>query len=197
MCRLRSVSTAVLLFGKRPQRFFITSEVKCVQFFGNVVEKSLPANPLIADPLFWTGYVDKVGTGTEDIVTLCKGKGLKEPEYHQEEDFRVVIWRKGAAEDGRSVLSDVPSSVLSMSQVCTKLGVRREVVEPLLRMMSEPASAAELMVVAGQTNRTRFKKNYLDHLIGMGAVMMTDPDSPNSPQQRYVLTEAGRKVLEG
>ena len=83
-----------------------------------------------------------------------------------------------------------------MSQVCTKLGVRREVVEPLLRMMNEPASAAELMPVAGQTNRARFKRNYLDLLIGMGAVMMTDPDSPNSPQQRYVLTEAGRKVLE-
>lgn len=57
--------------------------------------KSLPANPLIADSLFWTGYVDKVGTGTEDIVNLCKNKGLKSPEYHQEEDFRVVICRRG------------------------------------------------------------------------------------------------------
>ena len=196
--RGRIANSAVLLFGKRPQKFFITSEVKCVQFFGNVVEKplpayqicrgtvfemidqatafvmdrvdlavgtraerdsasvptdyelppdavreaivnavchrdytsngsvqvmlfrnrlevwnpgqlpygltvskltephkSLPANPLLADPLFWTGYVDKVGTGTEDIVNLCKDKGLKVPEYHQEEDFRVVIWRKG------------------------------------------------------------------------------------------------------
>ena len=193
----RLSNSAVLLFGKRPQKYFITSEVKCVQFFGDVVEKplpsyqicrgtlfemidqatafvmtrvdlavgtraegetaqaptefelppdavkeaivnavahrdytssgsvqvmlfrnrlevwnpgqlpygltvskltephkSLPANPLIADPLFWTGYVDKVGTGTMDIVTLCKEKGLKAPEYHQEEDFRVVIWRK-------------------------------------------------------------------------------------------------------
>lgn len=197
----RIANSAILLFGKRPQKFFITSEVKCVQFFGNVVEKplpayqicrgtvfemidqatafvmdrvdlavgtraegytasvptdyelppdavkeaivnavchrdytsngsvqvmlfrnrlevwnpgqlpygltvskllephkSLPANPLLADPLFWTGYVDKVGTGTEDIVNLCKDKGLKVPEYHQEEDFRVVMWRKGGPE---------------------------------------------------------------------------------------------------
>ena len=63
-------------------------------------------------------------------------------------------------------------------------------------MMEEPASASELMAAAGQTNRTRFKRNYLDLLIGMGVVMMTDPGSPNSPQQKYVLTEAGRKVLE-
>ena len=134
-----------------------------------------------------------MGTGTEDIVNLCKDKGLREPEYHQEEDFRVVIWRRNV--EG-SVPSNVLSNVLSMSQVCTKLGVRREVVEPLLRMMNEPVSASELMPAAGQTNRTRFKRNYLDLLIGMGVVTMTDPDSPNSPQQRYVLTEAGRKVLE-
>ncbi len=57
--------------------------------------KSIPANPLIADPKFWVGYVEKVGTGTEDIVNQCKGKGIKIPEYHQEEDFRVVIWRSG------------------------------------------------------------------------------------------------------
>lgn len=193
----RISNSAILLFGKRPQRFFITSEVKCVQFYGNVVEKplpsyqiyrgtvfemidqatafvmsridnwtgtraegdtasvpteyelpydavkeaivnavchrdytsnasvqvmlfrnrlevwnpgqlpygltvqkllephkSLPTNPLLADPMFWAGYIEKVGTGTEDIVNLCKEKGLKLPEYHQEEDFRVVIWRK-------------------------------------------------------------------------------------------------------
>ena len=75
--------------------------------------KSLPANPLIADPLFWTGYVDKVGTGTEDIVNLCKEKGLKSPEYHQEEDFRVVIWRRTDNE----VTKLLPSS----HQVVTKL----------------------------------------------------------------------------
>lgn len=108
-----------------------------------------------------------------------------------------MIWRKGYTGGNAPVLSNVPSCVLSMSQVCTKLGVRREVLEPLLQMMREPASASELMPVAGQTNRTRFKKNFLDLLIGMGAVTMTDPDSPNSPQQRYVLTEAGRKTLEG
>lgn len=207
----RISNSAVLLFGKRPQKFFITSEVKCVQFFGNVVEKplpayqicrgtlfdmidqatafvmdrvdlavgtraegktasvptdyelppdavkeaivnavahrdytsngsvqvmlfrnrlevwnpgqlpygltvnkllephkSLPANPLIADPLFWTGYVDKVGTGTEDIVNLCKDKGLKAPEYHQEEDFRVVIWRNDGPERDQKSTRSVP-----------------------------------------------------------------------------------------
>ena len=223
----RLSNSAVLLFGKRPQRFFITSEVKCVQFFGNVVEKplpsyqicrgtlfemidqatafvmervdlavgtrkggdtaavptkyelphdavreaivnavahrdytsngsvqvmlfrnrlevwnpgqlpygltvnkltaphkSLPTNPLIADPLFWTGYVDKVGTGTEDIVNLCKAEGLKSPEFHQEEeDFRVVIWRKndpGAIQSDPGAIQSDPAFVESVYELICK-----------------------------------------------------------------------------
>lgn len=55
--------------------------------------KSLPANPLLADPMYWNGYIEKVGTGTENIINKCREYGLKTPEFYQEEDFRVVIWR--------------------------------------------------------------------------------------------------------
>ena len=192
----RIANAAILLFGKKPQKYFIPSEVKCVQFYGDVVRKpmpayqiyrgdvfelvdqatafvmsrvdnwvgtrdegetasvptrpelpidavkeaivnavchrdytsnasvqvmlfrnrleiwnpgqlpygltvqklqgphkSLPANPLIADPMYWKGYIEKVGTGTEDIIEKCRDYGLKTPEFFQEEDFRVVIWR--------------------------------------------------------------------------------------------------------
>ncbi len=295
----RISNSAVLLFGKRPQKFFITSEVKCVQFFGNVVEKplpsyqicrgtlfdmidqatafvidrvdlavgtraegktasvptdyelppdavkeaivnavahrdytsngsvqvmlfrnrlevwnpgqlpygltvskllephkSLPANPLIADPLFWTGYVDKVGTGTEDIVNLCKDKGLKTPEYHQEEDFRVVIWRKNQEKRPSEGLSKGPSKGLSRDQVSTMLNQKWEKIELMIRMLESASSATDLRAVMGMNNATKFKNNYLNPLIELGVVEMTQPDSPNSPTQRYRLTEAGKELLE-
>ena len=299
----RISNSAVLLFGKRPQKFFITSEVKCVQFFGNVVEKplpayqicrgtlfdmidqatafvmdrvdlavgtraegktasvptnyelppdavkeaivnavahrdytsngsvqvmlfrnrlevwnpgqlpygltvskllephkSLPANPLIADPLFWTGYVDKVGTGTEDIVNLCKEKGLKEPEYHQEEDFRVVIWRRNPEKGLSEGLSEGPSEGLSKGlsrdQVSTKLNQKWEKIEPMIRLLENTSSAADLRSVMGMNNATKFKNNYLNPLIELGVVEMTQPESPNSPTQRYRLTEAGKGLLK-
>ena len=50
--------------------------------------KSLPTNPLIADPMYWKGYIEKIGTGTEDIIEKCRDYGLKTPEFYQEEDFR-------------------------------------------------------------------------------------------------------------
>lgn len=57
--------------------------------------KSLPSNPLLADPMYLAGYIEKVGTGTEDILSKCSKWGLRMPEFHQEEDFRIVIWREG------------------------------------------------------------------------------------------------------
>ena len=60
----------------------------------------MPTNPLIADPMYWKGYIEKVGTGTEAIIEKCRDYGLKTPEFYQEEDFRVVIWR--AAEERQS-----------------------------------------------------------------------------------------------
>lgn len=66
---------------------------------GMTVEKlsgehsSLPVNPLLANPVYLAGYIEQVGTGTNDVIDRCVELGLRTPEYHQEEDFRVVIWR--------------------------------------------------------------------------------------------------------
>ena len=125
-----------------------------------------------------------------------KEKGLKEPEYHQEEDFRVVIWRKNLEQVPSNVPSNVPSSVPSRDQVSTKLNLRWNELEPLITAMVEPRSAAELREVAGLQNHTRFKRAFINPLIELGIVVMTQPDSPNSPTQRYVLTEAGKELLK-
>ena len=102
---------------------------------------------------------------------------------------------RGQVEETSST-SNVPSSVLSMSQVCTELGVEQAKMKQLIDMVKHPALAADLMQALGETNRTRFKKNYLNPLIEMGVIKMTQPDSPKSPTQRYVLTEEGKKLLE-
>ncbi len=54
----------------------------------------MPNNPLLAEPMYFMGYIEKVGTGTEDIVQKCVAHGLKKPEYYYKgDDFRVIIWR--------------------------------------------------------------------------------------------------------
>lgn len=45
-------NAAILLFGKKPQKFFISSEVKCCQFYGNVVEKPIPSQSIYKGDVF-------------------------------------------------------------------------------------------------------------------------------------------------
>lgn len=66
--------------------------------------------------MYWNGYIEKVGTGTEDIINKCREYGLKTPEFYQEDDFRVVIWRvseKGVpmrSNDDPTVFQSVPTN---------------------------------------------------------------------------------------
>jgi len=65
------------------------------------LHSSDPTNPVIAHPLFLAGLIEHLGTGTTDIIKDCVNAGLRAPEFIQDEDFRVIIWRKQA--DGNVV----------------------------------------------------------------------------------------------
>lgn len=43
--------------------------------------------------MYLAGFIERLGTGTGDIIRLCNEKGLKEPEFIQEENFKTIIWR--------------------------------------------------------------------------------------------------------
>jgi hypothetical protein len=45
---------------------------------------SIPHNPLIAEPLFLAGYIEKAGTGTLDMIARLREAGLAEPEFRQD-----------------------------------------------------------------------------------------------------------------
>lgn len=48
----RPTNAAVLLFGKEPQRFLLTSEVKCLHFHGTTVEKPIPSYQIYKGTVF-------------------------------------------------------------------------------------------------------------------------------------------------
>ncbi|MCE5174430.1 MAG: ATP-binding protein [Bacteroidales bacterium] len=58
---------------------------------------SIPANPLIATPMYLAGTIEQAGTGTEEIVKKCLAYGLRQPEFIQEDGFTTVVWRKEAS----------------------------------------------------------------------------------------------------
>lgn len=55
---------------------------------------SVPRNPLIAEPLFLTRYSERAGSGTLDMIALCREAGLPAPEFRQDGgQFIQTIWR--------------------------------------------------------------------------------------------------------
>jgi predicted HTH transcriptional regulator len=55
---------------------------------------SIPRNPLICDPLFLAHYAEKAGTGTLDMIALCREAGLPTLDFEQRgNQFVLTIWR--------------------------------------------------------------------------------------------------------
>jgi len=54
---------------------------------------SIPANPLLAEPIYLAGYIERLGTGAGDIIRLCNEMDLKEPDFAQDDIFKTIIWR--------------------------------------------------------------------------------------------------------
>ena len=42
---------------------------------------SVPGNPLLAEPLYLTQYIERMGTGTGDMIKRCRDAGLTGPEF--------------------------------------------------------------------------------------------------------------------
>jgi predicted HTH transcriptional regulator len=61
---------------------------------------SIPRNPLLAEPLFLTRYIERAGTGTLDMIALCREAGLPEPEFRQDGgQFVLTLWRDWLTQD--------------------------------------------------------------------------------------------------
>ena len=56
--------------------------------------KSMPVNPLLAQAMYLRGYIERVGSGTGDIIESCREKGLPPPIWENEDDGFTVTLRR-------------------------------------------------------------------------------------------------------
>lgn len=146
---------------------------------------SVPSNPLLAEPLYLAKYIERMGTGTRDMIRLCREAGLPEPEFAERDGFVTTIWR------GR-VTAERPES-----QPESRPELRPESLE--LRVMSllarEAMSKAEMSTGLGHKEISGRLNKVIRLLLQERLVSYTIPTKPNSRLQKYVLTEHGRKRL--
>lgn len=58
-----------------------------------VPHPSLPGNPLLAESMYLLRYIERMGTGTVDMIRRCVEAGLREPEFDVGARFVTRIWR--------------------------------------------------------------------------------------------------------
>ncbi len=55
---------------------------------------SVPNNPLIAESLYLTRYIEKAGSGTQRMIELCREAGLPAPDFElRQGSFVLTLWR--------------------------------------------------------------------------------------------------------
>ena len=60
--------------------------------------RSVPGNPLLAESLYLAEYIERMGTGTLDMIRRCVGAGLPEPEFAVTDGFVTTIRRAASRE---------------------------------------------------------------------------------------------------
>ena len=160
--------------------------------FGMTVAKlkqkntSIPVNPLIAEPLYLSGAIERMGTGTEDMIKKCKKAGLKMPEFIEEESFRVILWRN------EQLLEQAPTKhPPSTHQVPTKYPPSTHQVNELVKVLDGEVSRVDIQQALKLGDKVNFRLTYLQPAIEQGFVAMKYPQSPNHPKQKYYLTTKG------
>lgn len=147
---------------------------------------SNPVNPVLANPVYLTGYIEQMGTGTTDIIDHCLEYGLRKPEFHQDDDFRVVLWRPEVQERGEERGTERGTE---KSEV--ELLVNKKISRIVLAIRGDTKTAREIMEIMQLKGEDNFRKRYLHPSIDFGFVRSLYPEAYKRRDQAYYLTEKG------
>ncbi len=154
-----------------------------------------PKNPVIGAFFREIHRADELGSGMRKMMRYGKAYGGGDPEMIEGDIFRIKVKVPEFGITGdESVGSEVSSE--TVTDIGTKSGPSRDQVE-ILRSCRTDKGIQELMVVAGRTNRTKFRDHVLKPLMEEEWLEMTIPDKPRSSKQKYRLTAKGNEFLAG
>ena len=180
---------------------------------------SVPGNPLVAEPLYLTKYIERMGTGTRDMIRLCRAAGLPEPEFAVRDGFVSTVRRPkpaaveptpqattqaGASSTPQAGPQDKPYTTSELKELAEALNLSTPQATPqvatqlakVLARAEEPQPRETLQEAAGINDREHFRKTYLEPLLTAAWLERTIPEKPTSPNQRYRLTAKGRAWLD-
>lgn len=140
--------------------------------------KSMPTNPILAHPVYLAGYIERLGTGTTDVIDACMAAGLEAPVFEQDGDFRVTIWRKSHQSDRShdpEVIQSDPEVIQSDPELVGRLKAELKANPQLSRArLSEILSCSERQV-----------RKAIDELRAQGKLLRVGSDANG----RWIIVE--------
>ena len=67
----------------------------------------------------------------------------------------------------------------------------------ILFLTGNPTSVDDFVDILSFNHRTYFNEKYLKPLYILGFIQRTNPEKPTSPNQKYLITEKGKRFLTG
>jgi ATP-dependent DNA helicase RecG len=143
-------------------------------------KRSMHRNPNIVNLLYRSNYIEKLGTGLIRIDDELEKAGLPNAELEISEHWFSIIFKRKY-----------------------KIAVEKEAVVELLKQSKNiliycsetPRSRTEIFEYLKMSNETRNFTRHVIPLLDSDLLKMTLPDKPRSMNQRYTITDLGKKLL--
>ena len=181
---------------------------------------SHPYNPLIANFLYKTTFLESWGSGVRRIIDACAAAGVEEPIWKTNPNFVCVTFKRPADKssytqkgtssvNGSGSRKDTPAQkgisskkgtssekgISSKKDISPEKGISPKQVRLLFEVMDfNYLSVVEIMTLCNRKDRIRFTRNYIVPALNEGIIERKFPEQPNHPHQRYRLTEAAMHI---
>lgn len=148
------------------------------------------------------GIMEQWGTGVQRVFEQIAEAELPEPRVEEVMDrLRFTVYVPSHAPEGPSATGEHQGNAPSeqgVSKSSEQVRKMSEQAQALLSLASEgPRSRAELLAGIELSDAYGNYKRHLLPLIEGGYLARTIPEKPNSQNQRYRITDAGREILAG
>jgi predicted HTH transcriptional regulator len=155
---------------------------------------SVPHNPLLAEPMYLTKYIERMGTGIRDMIHRCRKAGLPEPEIRIDAGSFVLTIRRKAPESGDQPELRARPRTDPVTDPVTDPAILP--VERVVLALSQGEMApSTLWECLGLKHRPTFRENYLRPALEQSLIEPTIPEKPSSRLQKYRLTAKGQALL--
>ncbi len=140
------------------------------------------------------GLIEQWGTGFRKIQEALKEYPNIELRFNETGiAFQMQFVKKDYQPESKQTPHEYPTSAL---QVPSKYRASTEQVRKILNFCIEAKSSREIQSYLKLKHREHFRSAILKPLLGEGFLEMLYPNAPNSPRQKYITTQKGKKLFK-